>query len=399
MTATVVAVWLVLAAGYGVFFSFSIFMVPLLEEFRWSRALTAGALSVSTLLQGLLAPIVGIAVDRLGPRRVILAGVFLLSAALMLAATVRAPWQLYLYTGVLGAMGMVALGWVPMGVLLSRWIVERRGWVVGVAFSGMGMGVFVLGPLAQVLIDALGWRAATAVLGAGVLLVVLPVAWWGCRDPKKPPQRTASPGEAAAASSSRPRAVTLSDALRTRAFWALFGAYFMTPLAVFPIVTHQVAFAIDLGFPRLLVASVFGVLGLMSSVGRVLFGLLADRTGGPMAATLSYACTAAGAIALIGAESWPHTAWLVVYALLFGLGFGARGPIITAIASDLFGGARFGVIWGALNLSNGVGGAIGPWYGGFVHDVLGSYRLVFLSSIVFSILGSACFWLARRRAP
>jgi MFS family permease len=164
-------------------------------------------------------------------------------------------------------------------------------------------------------------------------------------------------------------------------------------------VTHQVAFAVDLGFPRLLVASVFGVLGLMSSVGRVVFGLLADRAGGPMAATLSYACTAAGAIALVAAEAWPHTGWLIVYALLFGLGFGARGPIITAIASDLFGGARFGVIWGALNLSNGVGGAIGPWYGGVVHDVLGSYRLVFLSSVVFSVLGSLCFWLARRRAP
>ncbi|HEY7647537.1 MAG TPA: MFS transporter [Methylomirabilota bacterium] len=392
MTATVVAVWLVLAAGYGVFFSFSIFMVPLLEEFRWSRALTAGALSVSTLLQGLLAPLVGIAVDRLGPRRVILTGVFFLSAAMILAATIQAPWQLYLYTGVIGAMGMVALGWVPMGVLLSRWVVERRGWVVGIAFSGMGMGVFVLGPLAQSLIDWLGWRAANAALGIGVTALIFPIAWWGCREPKTPlPKRDRRPAP--------PRGATLADALRTRAFWALFGAYFMTPLAVFPIVTHQVAFAVDLGFPRLLVASIFGVLGLMSSVGRVVFGLLADRTSGPMAATLSYACTAAGAVALIAAEAWPHTGWLIVYAFLFGLGFGARGPIITAIASDLFGGARFGVIWGALNLSNGVGGAIGPWYGGIVHDMLGSYRLVFLSSIAFSALGSLCFWLARRRAP
>jgi MFS family permease len=428
LTATVVAVWLVLAAGYGVFFSFSIFMVPLLEEFRWSRALTAGALSVSTLLQGLLAPLVGIAVDRLGPRPVILAGVFSLSTASILAATIRTPWELYFYTGVVSGIGMVALGWVPMGVLLSRWVVERRGWVVGVAFSGMGMGVFVLGPLAQALIDALGWRAATATLGAAILIVVFPIAWWGCRDPKNPrpkpadargassiragdraggadgrgriPERMGSLSEGASpVRPPRPRDATLADALRTRAFWALFAAYFMTPLAVFPIVTHQVAFAVDLGFPRLLVASLFGVLGLMSVVGRVLFGLLADRAGGAQAATLSYACTAAGAIALVAAEAWPHTGWLIVYALLFGLGFGARGPIITAIASDLFGGARFGVIWGALNLSNGVGGAIGPWYGGIVHDVLGSYRLVFLSSVVFSVLGSLCFWLARRRAP
>jgi predicted MFS family arabinose efflux permease len=316
----------------------------------------------------------------------------------------------------------------------------------------MGMGVFVLGPLAQALIDTVGWRGATAILGVSIMMVVFPIAWWGCRDPKNPRPKIAhdaassrsragdregeegrggerssdhdlgSPGYAVRSSQPSPlsrtdpgrervtrtsphpappppRGVTLADALRTRAFWALFAAYFMTPLAVFPIVTHQVAFAVDLGFPRLLVASIFGVLGLMSVAGRVLFGLLADRAGGAQAATLSYACTAAGAVALIAAESWPHTGWLIVYALLFGLGFGARGPIITAIASDLFGGARFGVIWGALNLSNGVGGAIGPWYGGLVHDVMGSYRLVFLSSIVFSALGSLCFWLARRRAP
>jgi MFS family permease len=89
----------------------------------------------------------------------------------------------------------------------------------------------------------------------------------------------------------------------------------------------------------------------------------------------------------------------VAYALLFGLGFGARGPIITAMASDLFGGRRFGVIYGALSVGNGIGGAIGPWFGGVVHDVMGSYRVVFLTSVVFCAVGSACFWLAGRRSP
>ena len=88
-----------------------------------------------------------------------------------------------------------------------------------------------------------------------------------------------------------------------------------------------------------------------------------------------------------------------VAAALFGLGFGARGPIITAIASEWFGGRRFGVIYGVLNLGNGLAGAIGPWFGGVVHDVSGSYRLAFMASIVFSAVGSACFWLAHRRSP
>src|SRR5438552_4299788 len=261
----VLVVWVALAVGNGLYFSFSVFLVPLVDEFHWSRGLTAGAQSISTIVQGLLAPVAGILVDRFGPRRVILTGAALLSGASLLGATIHSAWELYLYTGALGAAGLVGLGPVPMGVLISRWFSERRGRAVGVAFSGIG--------------------------------------------------------------------------------------------------------------------------------------LAADRFGGPLAATVSYGCTAGGSLALLALESDQRAGWLVAYALLFGLGFGARGPIITVMASDLFGGRRLGVIYGALSLGNGFGGAIGPWFGGFVHDVMGSYRLVFLASVVFCALGSTCFWLAPRRAP
>jgi len=394
-------VWVALAVANGLYFSFSVFLVPLVQEFRWSRGLTAGALSLSTIVQGLLAPVAGILVDRFGPRRVILTGAVLLSGASLLGATVRTPWELYLYTGVLAAVGLVGLGPVPMGVLLSGWFSERRGRAVGVAFSGMGFGVFVTGPLAQWLIASLGWRIASAVLGVSALCILVPIVWVGARDPQPRHDERAGP-EARENWGQRARwAVdsTLRHALGTRAFWALWLAYLFTPLAVFPVTTHQVAFAIDRGFQPLLAAAVFGVMGLMSIVGRVSFGLAADRFGGALAATTSFGCTAAGALALLALETDPRAGWLVAYALLFGLGFGARGPIITAMASDLFGGRRFGVIYGALNLGNGLGGAIGPWFGGVVHDVMGSYRVVFLASVIFCALGSTCFWLASRRAP
>jgi MFS family permease len=189
---------------------------------------------------------------------------------------------------------------------------------------------------------------------------------------------------------------TLGLAVRTRAFWALFLGYFFTPLAVFPVSTHAVASIVDLGFSAMVAAWAFGVSGLMSTIGRVLFGSLADRVGGPWAATVSFGCTAAGALALIGLEGWPAHAWLGVFAVFFGLGFGARGPIITAMASERFGGRHFGAIYGALNLGNGIGGALGPWFGGAVHDVTGSYRVAFMTSLVCCALGAACFWGARR---
>jgi MFS family permease len=407
----VAVVWLILAVGNGLFFSFPIFFVPLLEEFHWSRALTAGALSLSTAVQGVLAPVAGILADRFGTRPVILAGVVLLSAGSVLAGEIHAPWHLYLCTGVVAALGLVGLGWVPMGTLLSRRVSERRGRMMGIAFSGMGIGVFTIGPVTQWLINLFGWRTASVILGAAAFAILFPLAWLGVRD--APTRRRAGNGagrpkpveRAVGVSDGPPRSrrdhgtgtpdATLGDALRTRAFWALALAYFMTPLAVFSVLIHQVAFAVDLGFPRMLVASVFGAMGLMSTVGRVGFGIITDRAGGPVSATISFACTAGGALALLALDLRPHPAWLVVYALLFGLGFGARGPIITAMATDLFGGRHFGVIYGALSVGNGIAGAAGPWFGGLVHDVTGSYRVVFVFSVVASAIGAACFWAVR----
>jgi MFS family permease len=335
----------------------------------------------------------------------------------MLASTIHAPWHLYLYTGVLSALGIVAVGWVPTGLLLSRWFHARRGRMAGIAFSGMGFGVFVIGPATQWLIATTSWRTASFLLGLGTLVLLLPLVLWGIREPDASRASAgggAPAGSARASSSGSPaprpdptpapapiqrQEATLGSALRSRAFWALFAAYFFTPLAVFPVATHAVAFTVDHGHPAMLAATAFGAMGLMSSVGRVGFGFAANRFGGPGAATLSYACTAGGTAALLALEIMPGAGWLVIFAILFGLGFGARGPIITAMATERFGGRRFGVIYGILNLGNGVAGAIGPWFGGVVHDVTGSYRVAFLAAMAFCACGSTCFWLARRPAP
>jgi MFS family permease len=281
------------------------------------------------------------------------------------------------------------VSWVPTGALIARWFPEGRGSAMGVAFSGMGAGVLTLGPLAQWLIAGSGWRAAYLALGLGTLAVLLPLVWLGVHD---------GPAVPAPARGGAGRTLTwgaeIGDALRTRAFWALFFAYLCTPLAVFTVVTHQVAFAVDHGFPRLFVASIFGLTGLLSVVGRIGFGIAADRIGRVTSATISYGCTAVGTLCLLGLEVWPHVAALYAYAIFFGLGFGARGPIITAMASQLFPG-RFGAIYGFLSVGNGIGGGVAPWFAGFVHDVTGSYRIAFLIAVGFCAVGAVCFWLAR----
>jgi MFS family permease len=384
-------VWITLAIASGLYFSFPIFFVALIEEFGWSRGATAAAFSISSIMQGVLSPVVGTLVDRLGPRRVMLGGACVLGVASVLSSRIYSLWSLYLIVGVLAAAGACAVSWVPTGALIARWFAERRGSALGVAFSGMGAGVLVVGPLAQWLIAGHGWRAAYLVLGVGTLAVLVPLVWLGVREP---PAR-ATPVRGTDPASTR-WGVEVGDALRTRAFWALFFAYLCTPLAVFSVVTHQVAFAVDHGFPRLFVAGIFGLTGLLSVMGRIGFGIAADRIGRATSATISYGCTALGTLCLLGLEVWPHVAALYAYAVFFGLGFGARGPIITAMASQLF-PARFGAIYGFLSVGNGIGGGIAPWFGGFVHDVTGSYRLAFLIAVGFCALGASCFWLARPR--
>jgi MFS family permease len=385
----VASVWVTLAIASGLYFSFPIFFVALVEDFGWSRGATAAAFSISAVVQGVLSPAVGMLVDRLGPRRVMLGGVWVLGLACVLASRVGALWSLYLTTGVLAAAGVCAVSWVPSGALIAQWFAERRGSMMGLAFSGMGAGVLAVGPLAQWLIAGHGWRVAYQVLGIGTLVILVPLIWLGVRE---------APAERRLLRGATPAPVgtgrEVGDALRTRAFWALFFAYFCTPLAVFAVVTHQVAFAVDHGFPRLFVASIFGLTGLLSVAGRIGFGIAADRIGRATSATISYGCTAVGTLCLLGLELWPSAAALYAYAIFFGLGFGARGPIITAMASQLFPG-RFGAIYGLLSVGNGIGGAIAPWFGGFVHDVTGSYRIAFLIAVGFCAVGSACFWLAR----
>src|SRR5205823_5214034 len=314
-------VWVTLAIASGLYFSFPVFFVALLDEFGWSRGATAAAFSISSVVQGLLSPVVGILVDRLGPRRIMLGGAGLLGVACVLASRIGSLWSLYLVVGVLAATGLCAVSWVPSGTLIARWFTQRRGSMLGLAFSGMGAGVLVMGPLAQWLITGYGWRAAYVVLGVGTLVVLLPLVWLGVRD--APLAAAPARGEVVGPSpESVGAAREVGDALRTRAFWTL---------------------------------------------------------------------------CLLGIEIWPHAAALYAYALFFGLGFGARGPIITAIASQLFPGRRFGVIYGILSVGNGIGGGVAPWFGGFVYDLTGSYRIAFLIAVGFCALGSACFWLARPR--
>lgn len=167
-----------IALAYGLNFSFSVFFVAILEEFKWSRASIAGAFSLSSLILGISSWPGGRLVDRFGPRKIMMVGAIILSLATMASALIREVWHLYFLFGILSGLGICGLGWVPNSVLLSNWFVKNRGSMVGIAFSGMGIGILAVGPSAQYLISSLGWRTAYLVFGLAVLVLLLPLSFF-----------------------------------------------------------------------------------------------------------------------------------------------------------------------------------------------------------------------------
>jgi len=187
---------------------------------------------------------------------------------------------------------------------------------------------------------------------------------------------------------------TLGSSMKTVSFWAFFSAFLFLPLGAFPVMIHQVAYLTDQGYTKIMAPFIFGAVGLLSSSGKVLFGVLSDRVGRVKTVTWTYGCSVVGILVLLFLPSLKSAFWIYVYAVLFGISFGARGPILIAMTSDLYRGRHYGSIFGFINFGNGIGGALGPWLGGYLHDLTGSYRITFFICIPVLMMSCLSFWIA-----
>ena len=159
----------------GIMHSYAVFLLAFIEEFRWSRAETSIAYSVSQLVAGASSPLVGALVDRLGPRRLLVLGGVLLFSGLVGSALIAALWQDVLFYGIVMTLGANCLGLVVFVPLLSRQFVRRRGMAISIVQSANGFGRAVSAPLVQLLISTIGWRetfwAQAAFIAAAVPLL------------------------------------------------------------------------------------------------------------------------------------------------------------------------------------------------------------------------------------
>jgi MFS family permease len=383
-------------AAYGVF------LPVLAEAFGWSRGAISTALSINLVLGGLAGLGIGALADRHGPRVLLAPTVALAGAAFALVSTVGALWQLYLFVGVLGGVGMSSF-YLLSATTVARWFDERRGLALALVLVGFNLGYILGGPLAAWLIGKVGWRVAYAVLGGGCGMITLLAALF---------VRLPRPSEAAALHvlSGRPSGqpsgqmdaaevphrggVTLRDALADPRQWCLNVAWLLLGGLAFMITVHIVPFARDQGVSLAGASLALTAYGIGSVVGRVAAGAMSDRIGTVTTMRIAYAVQALALLALL----WlPSRETLFGSLAAFGAGFAAADTMIAKVIPDVFGVRAIGAIMGVLTLGWRSGAALGPAAAGFLYDLSGSYAVPFGAAPGVVLVSWALFAVATSR--
>jgi len=396
----VVAVFLVSGITlYGIHFSFGIFFKSIESEFSLTRAATSAILSANLLLAGLYSFFAGWALDRYGPKIVVLLmGVFT-GLSLLLTSQTGSSWQLFITYSLLLAMGTGALFVVPMSTV-SRWFDKKRGLALGMASSGVGLGPLVMAPFATYLIASFSWRVAYIVIGLIAWLIVIPLSRLLRGDPyeigalpdgvKTLPEDTESEEGII-----QPAHLSLPQALQTRSFWLVMFIWVLYASNIFLVFTHLVPHATDIGFSAMEAAAIVSLIGGAAVAGRVVLGTVSDRMGRKVTAIICALLQAGAMMWLL----WANDLWMFyLFALVYGFAFGGMSPVMAALIGDTFGLGRIGAILGMLEVGFGIGAAIGSAVGGFIFDVSNSYFLAFLLGAAVMLVATLLIALIRREA-
>jgi MFS family permease len=384
--------------------AFSMFLLALIGEFGWSRTQASAAFSVHMASYALGGWALGVAMDRVGPRRVMIYSTVAWALTLVACGRIGTLWHLYVLFGVLGGAAVSGLSYVPNNALLSRWFIRYRGLAAGLSQSGVPLSGAVFGPLCQMAIAVLGWRSTYVALGILIGAVELPLVIFFLRDqPRDMGLRpdgvapTASPNQTDDADNRR-RTQTLARPGLPPGYWTLFLANILRGMTQNAILVHQVAFLVDVGFEKMTAAALFSMSALVAMVSGFVTGALSDRIGRYRAYGAIAVLYVLGTVGLLAVRH-PSQLTLVYTSLLaVGIAIGGSGPVFAALLTDLFHGSRFGFLIGLQNIGYGGGATLGPVLAGFLFDRLGNYTLAFLVLAASIGLSSAIAPWSRRRS-
>ena len=369
----VVAITLTIASGAR--FLFGVVLKPVSEEFGWNRAQLTGAVMVAMIVLSICQPLVGILVDRVGPRKILVGGIALLGVSLVPLSFATSLWQIYILYGLLTSFGLAAASPVLATSIVGHWFTRHRGLAMSMATSGSAFGQLLIVPVATWIMLATSWQTTYRVLAVALLVVALPLSAIFLRDA---PDETVAPGEAPIPADG----LTLRDAAAHPAFWILaFGFVVCGWTMAFPN-THFLAYADDMGMSVLHAANTISATAIFSILGSVLLGLAADRYRRSSVLALTYALRGGAFLLLL---LLPSGNLLYVYAIVLGISWTATTPLTAAIAADRYGPKHLGLIFGSLFTFMNLGFGVGSLLGGVIFEASGGYQAALIVNVALGV--------------
>jgi MFS family permease len=366
------AAFTLMFVGFGAAYSFAAFFTSFEAGFGALRGEIALVFSLCAFLWFSSGAPAGMLADRFGARRVAIAGVACLVVALWLASMAHSLTVLYATYSIGIGIG-VGLVYVPSVGAVQPWFTANRAFASGLAVAGIGAGNFAGPLLAAWWIDLFGWRGAYLAL-AGFVLVLGGTAAALLKPKSRDTSRLLD-------------GIPLAEALKTTPFWLLFISLMLSCTGLFVPMVHLGPYATDAGYSEAQGVTLVSLIGVGSLVGRFTIGAPADRIGRLPSLCLMYA--GLGVMFFLWAVASAY--WvLVVFAVVFGVCYGAYVALLPTIVMDLYGPRSVSGIIGCLYTGCGLGTLVGPWLAGVAYDAVGSYQLPILAGAAFSVGAAAC---------
>ncbi len=405
--------WLVIITGLvmiiatvPLFHAMAVWAVALELHFGWTRAQLGLALTLTRVESGLIGPLEGYLVDRVGTRRMVLIGLVVLGGAWIFFSRTENLWMFYA-AYVLMAVGQGLGSWIPLMTMLNKWFVRRRSSAIGWANVVSRFGALLMVPaIAWCVADApgrIGWQMTALILGIGILILAAPLASLIRNDPKdygEAPdgalRRPSAVGANPAASPPRQQELTAAEALRTPAFWLIAFGHGFTSMVILAIMTHLGLLMVDQGYTGQDAGWVVSVYTGVAMFFQLVGGYAGDRMSKRVALAFFTTLQAAGVFVLVIAQTLPM---FYFFGILFGAGFGGRNPLTVAIRADYFGTGSFGKILGFSTVPMNLLLLIASPFAGWMYDRNGSYDMAFLILAGLNLIGALCFLAAVRPRP
>jgi sugar phosphate permease len=384
--------FLTLLTTAGVRATPGVLIIPLEQEFGWTRAMISVAVSVSILLYGLMGPFAAALMDTLGIRRTMLCSLGLVAVGVALTALMTAPWQLVMLWGVVvgGGTGMTAV--VLGAVVVSRWFATRQGLVLGMLTASTATGQLVFLPLLATIVERVGWRPAVLIVAAAAALVVPFVAFFMRNRPSDIGLQPYG-ASAGTVTVSQPPANPMRTAvralrlgLRSGDFWLLAGSFFICGASTNGLIgTHLIPACVDHGIPEVRAAGLLAAMGIFDIVGTTGSGWLSDRWDNRKLLCWYYGLRGLSLLYLPFGFDLSFYG-LSVFAVFYGLDWIATVPPTVRLTAKVFGPERVGVMVGWIIAAHQCGAALAAFGAGAVRTWVGNYQAAFVTAGVLCLL-------------